>query len=164
MDAGRRARTPGVTFNVDYEQTKPMQPRPVTAAQKQAPSGLPQTKSTKTKTADLSHITDRRPKSAMPSFIPPEYRREVKTPTPFRPGTGMLDSEEKQWHTQVFPTDKCDSRSEVQMLGEWLNEVLTKNQQEAKDPSELARNARHWYEIAYNELCYLLIKLFSPSN
>lgn len=153
MDASRRARTPGVTFNVDYEPTKPIHPRPVTAAQKQAPSGLPQTKSTKTKTADLSHITDRRPKSAMPSFIPPEYRREVKTPTPFRPGTGMLDSEEKQWHTQVFPTDKCDSRSEVQMLGEWLNEVLTKNQQEAKDPSELAKNARHWYEIAYNELC-----------
>ena len=152
-DASRRARTPGVTFNVDYDHTKRGPARPVTAAQRQPPNAMPVKKPVKTKTADLSHITDRRPTTAMPSFIPPEYRREVKTPTPFKPGTGMLNAEEKQWYTQVFPTEKCDSRSEVQMLGEWLNEVLTKNQQEAKDPSELARNARHWYEIAYNELC-----------
>lgn len=142
-----------VTFNVDYT-------RPSTAIRPQTnDDGSYITRKSKIKktivpkTADLSHTTDRRPKTMLPSFIPDEFKREVTTPTPLRPGTGVLDVTENKWRTQVFPTESGTSRTEVEMLGEWLNQVLEKNQNETKNPHQLAENARHWYEIAYEELC-----------
>jgi hypothetical protein len=105
------------------------------------------------KTADLSHMTDKRPATATASFIPPEFRREVTTPTPLN-YSSELNPVANTWHTQIFPTDTADSRSEVLLLSDWLNQVLQKNMDDFKDDHmELAKNARNWYSIAFNELC-----------
>ncbi|OHT11304.1 hypothetical protein TRFO_19282 [Tritrichomonas foetus] len=146
-----------VTFNVDYDYTRHTKSRPITSNSSRTQRNLVTTaKRTKTKTADVSHITDQRQKSPnpIPSFIPEEFKREVTTPTPLRPGTGSLDVAENKWRTQVFPTESGESRDEVAMLGEWLNRVLAKNQEESdSDPLQLAANARYWFGIAYDELC-----------
>jgi len=144
-----------VTFNVEYT-------RPTTSmhneanAQSNESSILKPAKlsSNKIKTADLSHITDHRAVSTLPSFIPPEFSREITTPIPLRPSTSVPDPETNQWKTPVFPSiEATNSRQEVENLGEWLNQVLEKNQKDTKDPLDLATNARHWFTIAFDELC-----------
>lgn len=106
------------------------------------------------KTADLSHISDSKTIPNVPTFIPKEFAREVKTPIPLKEGMSTHDADNNQWLTPVFPSPApTDTRQEVENLGQWLNSVLEKNQKETKDPIELATNARKWFTIAYEELC-----------
>lgn len=155
-----------VKFNVDYDCQLHQKTRPTTSIASRNPlSGLTSPSSAlkgqmkkkiKTKTADVSHITDQRqkPLANIPSFIPDEFRKEVTTPTPLKPGTGSLNVNERTWHTQIFPTEAGVSRDEVTMLEEWLNQVLEKNLEESgNDFLTLAANARRWFGITYDELC-----------
>ncbi|KAK8891661.1 hypothetical protein M9Y10_028881 [Tritrichomonas musculus] len=155
-----------VKFNVDYDYQLHQKTRPTTSIASRNPlSGLTSPSSAlkgqmkkkiKTKTADVSHITDQRqkPLANIPSFIPDEFRKEVTTPTPLKPGTGSLNVNERTWHTQIFPTEAGVSRDEVTMLEEWLNQVLEKNLEESgNDFLTLAANARRWFGITYDELC-----------
>ena len=155
-DTPQRKRPSTVTFNVEYEY--PNQRRNLntsSASRRKTKNIISRPQTTKTKTADVSHITDKKHQIRnIPSFIPDEYRREITTPTPLRPGVGSLDVAENKWRTQVFPTESGDSRDEVAMLSEWLNSVLEKNQEESDDdPLKMAANARHWFGIAFDELC-----------
>lgn len=155
-----------VKFNVDYDYQRLQKARPTTSATNRnlrtglvsPPSSLKNQmkKKVKTKTADVSHITDQRqkPLSNIPTFIPDEFRKEVISPTPLKPGTGSLNVNEKTWHTQIFPTESGQSRDEVTMLEEWLNQVLEKNLEESGDDFlSMAANARRWFGITYDELC-----------
>lgn len=155
-----------VKFNVDYDYQLHQKTRPTTSIASRNPlSGITSPSSAlkgqmkkkiKTKTADVSHITDQRqkPLANIPSFIPDEFRKEVTTPTPLKPGTGSLNVNERTWHTQIFPTEAGVSRDEVTMLEEWLNQVLEKNLEESgNDFLTLAANARRWFGITYDELC-----------
>ena len=155
-----------VKFNIDYDYQRIQKTRPTTStANRNFRSGLvsppsalksQMKKKVKTKTADVSHITDQRqkPLSNIPSFIPDEFRKEVISPTPLKPGTGSLNVNEKTWHTQIFPTESGQSRDEVTMLEEWLNQVLEKNLEESGDDFlTMAANARRWFGITYDELC-----------
>lgn len=108
---------------------------------------------TKIKTADLSHISDHKTTNPGKSFIPDEYIREIMTPTPLRPNTGTLNVDQKTWHTTVFPSENAKSIEEVNNLGQWLNQMLKENQNQSSDLFEMATNARHWFTIAYDELC-----------
>lgn len=148
-----------VKFNVEYDYNQ-QKARPTTSVTKRSgivstPQSSKTLKKNKTKTADVSHITDQRKGfSVIPSFIPDEFKREVTTPTPLKPGTGSLNVQENTWHTQVFPTESGASRDEVSMLADWLNEVLQKNIDEHRyDSFALGTNANHWYDITYEELC-----------
>ena len=155
-----------VKFNVDYDYQLHQKTRPTTSIASRNPlSGLTSPSSAlkgqmkkkiKTKTAEVSHINDQRqkPLANIPSFIPDEFRKEVTTPTPLKPGTGSLNVNERTWHTQIFPTEAGVSRDEVTMLEEWLNQVLEKNLEESgNDFLTLAANARRWFGITYDELC-----------
>ncbi|OHT16477.1 hypothetical protein TRFO_02756 [Tritrichomonas foetus] len=135
--------TPSQNPRVSFENTPTASHRPMTTAK-----AYP-----KVRTADLSHITDHKTTNPGKSFIPQEYIREVQTPTPLRPGTGTLNVDKKTWSTTVFPSEKANSREEVQNLGIWLNQMLAENQKKTDNPLELAANARHWFTIAYDELC-----------
>lgn len=146
-----------VTFNVpeNYTPSKNQSMRVSFNESRSSPS-RPKTTSkgyASIKTADLSHISDHKTTNPGKSFIPPEFIREVMTPTPLRPETGTLNVDKKTWHTTVFPSENANSREEVQNLGKWLNQMLTENQKTSTDPFELAKNARHWFTIAYDELC-----------
>ena len=145
-----------VTFNVEYTRSSSNHERSLNSGSNENNNFRPPTKQSysRIKTADLSHITDHKPINPLPSFIPREFSREMTTPIPFRPNTSVPDPESNQWKTQVFPSvEATNSRQEVENLGEWLNSVLEKNQKETKDPLELAKNARNWFTIAYDELC-----------
>lgn len=140
-----------VTFDVDYSRprtTLAMGPPKTTTRKARAPTHL-----SEVKTADYSHLRDRPLATPLPPVIPDEFRQEVVTPIPLKPGKSTLDPEGKQWKTIVFPVEEPSSRADVEAVGEWLNEVLQKNQKETSDPLELATNARHWFTIAYEELC-----------
>lgn len=146
-----------VTFNVpeNYTPSKNQSNR-VSFSEMRPSSKRPKTTSkayASVKTADLSHMTDHKTTNPGKSFIPPEFMREVMTPTPLRPDTGTLNVDKKTWHTTVFPSENANSREEVKNLGEWLNKMLVENQKNTTDPFELAKNARHWFTIAYDELC-----------
>ena len=151
-------RTMTVTFKVPETLSK-SPPKPMRTSSEvsrrslRSAASVPMT--TTAKTADLSHITDHPTMNPGVSFIPPEDAFEVETPTPLRPGTGVLMSDNRTWKTQIFPsTDiSATSREEAENLGEWLNRRLAENQKTAKDPLELASNARHYFTIAYQELC-----------
>lgn len=64
-------------------------------------------------------------------------------------------ADNRTWRTQIFPSVDlgATSREEAENLGEWLNKRLAENQKTAKDPQELAAKARHYFTIAYDELC-----------
>lgn len=144
-----------VTFNVpDFHSTTSSLPNQTldTRNSKTRPTTTMKSQ-TAVKTADLSHTTDRRAQAITPTFIPKEFVREIQTPTPLRPGTGVLNVDKKTWHTQVFPSENPTSLEEVENLGDWLNQMLEQNQKSTEDPLQLAANARHWYSIAYDELC-----------
>lgn len=157
MTENEKARPLRATVNVSYNR------KPLSNLSREISSHISETLTLKPqvrnataniKTADLSHITDTRSVSQLPSFIPAEYTREMTTPIPLRPGPSTLDPSNKQWKTTIFPSpNPTDSREEVENLGQWLNQVLEKNQKETQDPIELAKNARHWFTIAYEELC-----------
>lgn len=105
------------------------------------------------KTADLSHMSDHKNIHPVPSLIPKEFSHDLITPIPLKKGISKLDTEENNWKTQVFPSDTPGTRDEVAMIGDWLNKVLVENKKETKDPLEMASNARHWFQIAFSELC-----------
>ena len=140
-----------VTFNVDYNRAPT---RTSTRTYTNTPSDLSQLRpvsrkaNLNIKTADLSHMTDTKVTPNVPTFIPEEFKREVQTPIPVR--VEFTTTYQKAIFPSPVPTD---SRQEVENLGKWLNSVLEKNQKETKDPIQLATNARHWFTIAYEELC-----------
>lgn len=156
MSENSSKRPSTVTFDVDYHRPGTRSGARTASGTRKKPELKSQTRKTtqNLKTADLSHITDTKTTPNVPTFIPDEFTKEVATPIPLRPGTSQLDPENNQWLTRVFPSpEPTDSRQEVENLGHWLNSVLEKNQQESKEPIELAANARHWFTIAYEELC-----------
>lgn len=146
-----------VTFNVDYNRNPTRSSTRTYNVPASENSALrPQSRKTTAnlKTADLSHMSDSKIVPNVPTFIPKEFAREVQTPIPLKEGKSTHDADNNQWLTPVFPSpEPTDTRQEVENLGQWLNSVLEKNQKETKDPIELATNARHWFTIAYEELC-----------
>jgi hypothetical protein len=107
----------------------------------------------KINTADISHTLDRKGTYLSHSFIPKEFSRDLTTPIPIQKGNSFLDQEENTWHTQIFPSNNSINREEVANIGQWLNDMLKQNKAETKDPLQLAANARHWFSIAFDELC-----------
>ena len=146
-----RKRPTTVTFNVEYNRAPT---RASTRTYTNTPTELSHLRpvsrkaNLNIKTADLSHMTDSKATPNVPTFIPEEFKREVQTPIPVR--VDLTTTYQKAIFPSPIPND---SRQEVENLGQWLNSVLEKNQKETKDPIQLATNARHWFTIAYEELC-----------
>ena len=151
MSENQEKRPTTVTFNVDYNRAPTRASTRTTVSTNSSASSTLRPVSRKTtiniKTADLSHMTDDKAIPNIPTFIPEEYKREIQTPIPQKQGS-------TPYSETVFPSPMPnDSREEVENLGHWLNTVLEKNQKETKDPIQLATNARHWFSVAYEELC-----------
>ncbi|KAH0792290.1 axonemal dynein light chain domain-containing protein 1-like [Histomonas meleagridis] len=113
----------------------------------------PPIKRNKYKTTDLSHVHDHKTTNPGASFIPNEFIQQIQTPTPLKPGASTLMKDGKTWTTTVFPSENVNSISEIENLEKWLNKMLEENQKNTEDIDEFAYNAKHWYTIAFNELC-----------
>lgn len=148
------SRPMSVTFNIPLEAKQSTvnpthRPKTGNTSNKRATSSY----SKRIKTADLSHMSDRPSQMQVQTFIPSQYVKEISTPIPLKAGLSQLNTEEKSWHTNIFPSDDPTSRVEIKNLTEWLNQMLKENIDNSKNQYEIAKEATKWFTIAYDELC-----------